>query len=287
MATFKKQKHSRKNNKNKSSRSSRSRKSRDRKNYTNTNRLQYGGVANACTSGTSMSSMLVSNPNANLHNVNPQMPLDNQLFGGYGTQIPLDNMAGGMPGGYCGDEGVGTNHPKTSTFQQYLNKINTQLELPTGGGTHTSYSNTTASSGPGPNIKRFTAVGMPKKRSRTQKGAGFTTDPSEFVGGMPVYKGYDDCCPPTLTNGSLTFGGPNQPVCGFGAIKGGGRSRKRLNTKKRNKHQQGGDFTSIGQSKPAPFNDAFNGPKSIFAYPDDMKSRDFSGKQPVWSPSTI
>ena len=49
----------------------------------------------------------------------------------------------------------------------------------------------------------------------------------------------------------------------------------------------GGDFTSFTSSKPAEYNNAFNGQPSFFKYPDDMMARTFDGKQPVWKPTDL
>jgi len=143
----------------------------------------------------------------------------------------------------------------------------------------------------------------PEQNVGPTKGGGFSTDPGEFIGGMPVYKAYDDCCPPAIVNGQLKFGAPDQAVCGFGAVKGG--SRKRVNgMKKKNSNKQqrktrsrkqrshngtqrGGDWTVATRSKPAMFDEAFNGPASVFAYPDDMSKRTFGETQPNYTPNAI
>jgi len=135
------------------------------------------------------------------------------------------------------------------------------------------------------------------------KGGGFSTDPGEFIGGMPVYKAYDDCCPPAIVNGQLKFGAPDQAVCGFGAVKGGspkrvnGMKKKNSNKQQRktrgrkqrshNGTQRGGDWTVATRSKPAMFDEAFNGPASVFAYPDDMSKRAFGETQPNYTPNAI
>lgn len=157
-------------------------------------------------------------------------------------------------------------------------------------------------------------------------GGGFTTDPSEFIAGLPVYKAYDDCCPPAIVNGGLQFGAPDQPVCGLGAIKGGGRRKHRQqrskkhnrnskkhnrnsrnnknnnrrqatkrnhnnknNNRRHNRTQRGGSdwVYSARQSTPAPMSEAFNGPAGVFKYPDDMMSRSFDESQPNYSVNAI
>ena len=148
-----------------------------------------------------------------------------------------------------------------------------------------------------------------------QSAGGFTTDPSEYIAGLPVYKAYDDCCPPAIINNKLIMGAPDKPVCGLGAIKGGSRryskrasSRKHKHTsrkykssrvskakhssnKRHSRNQKGGamnDFVySSTKSKPAPMTDAFNGPQGIFRYPDNMMSRNFGEVQPNYSVNAI
>ena len=270
MANFRKgEKHSmRKSKKN----TNRSRQSRNLRKH----RTQRGGVSNACTLDASTNGgMLMYNAGANLHNTNPQASLDlDNKYIAYGGPVPLGSniLQGGAS--KCGDEGVGTSNIKSSTFKQYLDNINHKLDLNMGGG-------------------------------------GFTTDPGEFIAGQPVYKGYDDCCPPAIVNGNLKFGAPDQPVCGFGAVRGGSRkTKKEHNTKQHNKKQNskkqnskkhnsksrkqmqmqkqmGGDWNAVGRSKPAVFSDAFNGPKGVFAYPDDMSKRTFDETQPNYSVNAI
>ena len=193
----------------------------------------------------------------------------------YGAKVPLGAEIVG--GAKCGDEGVGTNHPKTETFKQYLEGMNQSLDIAKGG-----------------------------SRNNIQKGAGFTVDPSEFIAGQSVVKAYDDCCPPALVGGKLQFGAPDQPVCGLGAVRGGGRRKSRKSrkgskhhtkrshkrhTKHSRKHhrktQRGGDFTTLHSSKPADYATAFDGPKGVFKYPDDMMDRTFDETQPMWSPKAI
>ena len=135
-------------------------------------------------------------------------------------------------------------------------------------------------------------------------GGGFSTDPSEYIAGLPVYKSYDDCCPPAIVNNQLVMGAPDQSVCGLGAIKGGARrrrktraSRKRSTRRKNTRHsrssrrrhtQRGGDFVySATKSTPAPMSDDFNGPQGVFRYPDDMMSRAFNETQPNYSVNAI
>ena len=270
MANIRKQKQKQKQ-KQSMRKSKQQRKSRSRKNYGNCSdpRIQRGGVSNSCVLDTSMSGgMSRCQPGTNLHNTNPQASLDlDNKFMAYGGTVPLG--ANILQGGAskCGDDGVGTSNPKSETFKQYLNNLNNKLDVAVGGG--------------------------------------FSTDPSEFIAGLPVYKGYDDCCPPAIVGGQLKFGAPDQAVCGFGAVKGGSRkrmnnmnnmkktkkhlSKKQLNKKRSNvqRRQRGGDWTSSTRSKPAVYSEAFNGPKGVFAYPDDMSKRAFDEVQPNYSVNAL
>ena len=212
-------------------------------------------------------------------NVQAVKDLDNltMLYGG--EKVPQGAEIVG--GAKCGDDGVGTSHPKSETFKQYLESMNETLDLAKGG-------------------------------SRcVQKGAGFSVEPGEFIAGQAVVKSYDDCCPPALVGGKLQFGAPDQPVCGLGAVRGGGRRKSRKSRKthhksrktshksrkhhskrhtKRRSHrktQRGGDFTTLHSSKPADYATAFNGPKSVLNYPDNMMERTFDETQPMWSPKAI
>ena len=150
--------------------------------------------------------------------------------------------------------------------------------------------------------------------NKSQNGGGFSTDPSEYIAGLPVYKAYDDCCPPAIVNNQLVMGAPDQSVCGLGAIKGGARRRRRSssrrssrrssknnktarriskhkNVNRRTRRQRGGavgDFVySATKSTPAPMSNAFNGPEGVFRYPDDMMSRTFNEVQPNYSVNAI
>jgi len=244
--------------------------------------LQYGGVSPACVlNGATGTDVLYRDPNVNLHNTNPQASLDlDNKFMNYGGAVPLGNniLQGGSA--KCGDEGLGgSGNGKSETFKQYLDGLTNQ----------------------------YTVGGA----SSTQNGGGFTTDPSEYIAGLPVYRAYDDCCPPAIVNNKLVMGAPGQPVCGLGAVRGGARrhrssSRKHKRSSKNNKknkktsnrhhksrrsnrHQRGGaDFVySSLRSKPAPMADAFNGPAGVFRYPDDMMTRNFGEVQPNYSVNAI
>jgi hypothetical protein len=154
-----------------------------------------------------------------------------------------------------------------------------------------------------PNLTTRPTTSSSSSSSSSLTGGGFSTDPSEYIAGLPVYKAYDDCCPPAIVNNQLVMGAPDQSVCGLGAIKGGARqrrktraSRKRSTRSKNTRHsrsrrrhtQRGGDFVySATKSTPAPMSDAFNGPQGVFRYPDDMMSRTFNETQPNYSVNAI
>lgn len=245
-------------------------------------RTQRGGFSNAGVLNSAR------NGSVNEHNVNPQASADllSKLSGGatmlnnksmeYGQPVPLGNniLQGGSN---CGNEGVGTHTDKPQIFKQYLESLSQKLDETKGGSV--------------PCKQRSSSKSKRGSRSRSQKGAGFSTDPGEFIAGLPVYKSYDDCCPPAIINGQLQFGAPDQSVCGFGAFKGG--SRKRLNTSRKTKKQRthpaqkGGDWNSVGHSKPAEYSTAFNGPSGVFAYPEDMSKRTFDETQPNYSVNAI
>lgn len=151
-----------------------------------------------------------------------------------------------------------------------------------------------------PKLTTIPTISSSSSSSSSLTGGGFSTDPSEYIAGLPVYKSYDDCCPPAIVNNQLVMGAPDQPVCGLGAIKGGARRRRKTrasrkrstrskNTRRSRRHtQRGGDFVySATKSTPAPMSDAFNGPQGVFRYPDDMMSRAFDELQPNYSVNAI
>jgi hypothetical protein len=224
---------------------------------------QRGGNAPACLDKYTAGLAGSSCGTANMHNVNPQASLDN-VVNPYGSSVPLGQALVG--GGNCGNEGSGTNNLKSNTFKQYINNMSKSLDVNLNGG-------------------------------------GYTVDPSKYVAGMPIIGGYDDCCPPAIINKKIVSGGPDQVVCGLGAIRGGGRRRRNKNKSKKNNkhgkrtkinncsksnmHRGGGDFNGATRSKPALYSDAFNGEPSILEYPADMSKRDFSARQPNYGPNAL
>jgi len=258
-------------------------------------RSQRGGMDQSCS---------LSQP-ANIHNTNPQASLDlDGKFNLYGGPVPLGSsiVGGGSVSGTegcstCGDEGVGTSNFKSGTFKNYLEKLNNSYQLPSGGG---GYGDKMQKGGGSCGSDKMQKGGG-SCGDKMQKGAGYSTDPTEFIGGQPVIRGYDDKSPPAIIKGGLVFGTPDKPICGLGAIQGGSRHKKKgkksskrsgkksgkRSGKKSKKLQMGGDFTSFNSSKPAEFATAFDGPKGVFNYPDDMSKREFGEFQPNYSVNAV
>lgn len=241
-------------------------------------KTQKGGVSNSC-----LSKYSTSNGGVRYDAQNPQASLDlDNASMLYGNPIPLGgSIVGG--GDKCGDEGVGTSNFKTEIFKDYLEKLNSNFNISTTGGFN--------------KMQKSNKKNMSRKRGSFQKGSGYVVDPYQMIAGQSVIREYDDASPPAIVGGQMVFGAPDQPVCGFGAVKGGGNkktrkskiksnSKRKSKSKSKRKYQRGGDFISIG-SKPAEYSTAFNGPPSVFKYPDDMSGRTFDETQPVWSPKTI
>lgn len=266
-------------------------------------RVQRGGVSPACVlDGATSTSLLVRNPDVNLHNTNPQASLDlDNKFMSYGGAVPLgSNILQGGASSKCGDEGVGTGYGKSETFKQYLEGLSNQYNIVGGGKSTKNEQNMDAMQLIQDITNTSTTPDLTSEStSEPTVGGGFTTDPSEYIAGLPVYKAYDDCCPPAIVGGDLKFGAPDQPVCGLGAIRGGGRAKNNRN-KKSKKHskraskrshkrvQRGGaDWVYSKSSVPAPYADAFNGAPSVFKYPDDMMGRKFDETQPNYTPNAI
>ena len=314
-----------------------------RRHFSKRNDIQNGGVSPSCVLQSATTNMMGCNPAANLHNINPQASLDlDNKFMSYGGAVPLgNNILQGGASSKCGDEGVGTGYGKSETFKQYLDGLTNQYNLVGGqpdNGFHEPnepYENNTpenevlVNNVPVPNVINQGNIQPANEESdngsvpnvinegietiqqppqfKPLNGGGFTTDPSEYIAGLPVYKAYDDCCPPALVGGKLQFGAPDQPVCGLGAIKGGNRHRKsksKRNSKNSKKHKKqykskknrktntrmhrgGGDWVRATRSNPAPFSEAFNGPAGVFQYPDDMTKRTFDEYQPNYTPNAI
>ena len=242
-------------------------------------KTQRGGVSNACVLDYTNDKAIYSGAGeANAHNLNPQASLDlDNKFMNYGGPIPLEQSGGSN----CGDDGVGTSRPKTESFKQYLKNLDADLTFKGGSncGSHQVKQNGGSNCG---------------SHHVKQNGAGYIVDTSQYVGGQPIYKAYDDNAPPAIIGGQIVSGQPDQPVCGNGALTGGSkkirRNKKSKKSKskksKKSKSQRGGDFVAIG-SKPADFSTAFDGPKGVFNYPDDMMSREFGEKQPNYSVNAI
>ena len=134
-----------------------------------------------------------------------------------------------------------------------------------------------------------------------QSGGGVSTMVEDMVGGQPVYKAYDDCCPPSLIGGTLKFGQPGRPSCGAGMTGGSRKSSKtsKVNkgkknskvrkTRKSNKSgksnkiqkQRGGHYS---RSKPAKYPGAHDTNKSHFG---EVSEKDFTQRQPFFNEMSI
>ena len=266
---------------------------------------QKGGVSNACVLPYAESNINLRGSGnisgADIHNLNPQASydlLDNKTML-YGQAVPLGQTGGNVSKtlNKCGDEGGRTNTIKNTTFKQYLQNLDSQFSLASGG----------------------SSCGSNSGSVNKQKGSGYIVDTSQMIAGNPVYESYPDNNPPVIIGDKIIMGAPDKSVCGNGATRGGHRNSKnsrnsrnshnsskssnksnkskkeKRNTKKSNhnnnnssKYLRGGDgdFVSIG-SKPSTYADAFNGQKGVFKYPDDMKTRDFSETQPNYSANAI
>ena len=148
-------------------------------------------------------------------------------------------------------------------------------------------------------------------RQLGQSGGGVTTLVDEMIAGQPVFKAYDDCCPPSLVGGKLKFGAPGKSTCGSG-MRGGAkkskrssysrRSNKRSQSKESNKRsqsrrsskskgrarkmnrsrkQKGGHYKN---SKPAQYPKAHETTKSHFG---EVTEKDFTQRQPFFNEMSI
>ena len=269
-------------------------------------KLQKGGVSNACVLDYASNNVNLSGNGysvANLHNLNPQasgdLNLDNK-FMLYGGPVPLSQMGGGSK---CGDEGVGSSNPKSNTFKNYITNLDKQLSFTGGYTSRNEHENENENENENERSNNNNNNNNRENRN-TLKGSGYTVDPDCYIAGQPCIGGYDDQNPPALIKGKLVMSGAGaeKQVCGNGATKGGSRKSKRKSKRKssksknnrrskkksnRNKKlQKGGDFLAIG-TKPADYSTAFDGPKGIFQYPDDMSNRQFGESQPNYSVNAI
>lgn len=292
-------------------REKRSRKTKQRK--------MKGGAARSCLSQYTGGVVPSVCGSANVHNTNPQAmgDLDNK-FNLYGGPVPLgENLVGG---GGCGDEGVNTTGIKNSTFKQYVENMSKNLDLQMGGVgdplaaalvSKNGQMHVVKVQGEGPNPlpielgtirgRKPPKYGEPPKEGeegeprepqakKPHSGGGYIVDPSQYIGGMPRIGHYDDCCPPAIVGGKILQAGPDQRVCGLGALPpmtGGKRKHTKKNKSKKSKKsnkQRGGDFTSVGRSKPATMSDAFSGQPSYFDDGVDLSKRHFEEVQPNYGP---
>lgn len=199
-----------------------------------------------------------------------------QLSGGYTKDKDTHKQHMDKPksgGGSCGNEGVGTEKPKSETFKTYLNSLDKKLGMPLSGGSSCG-------------------------NKILQNAGGYTTDPSEYIAGMPVYKGYSDWAAPAIINGSIVSSKGNAPVCGSGAMRGGRKQKQSQNRKhktssktrsksssKTRKYNGRGGYSN--RSKPVDYDSAFNGAKSVFSNPDNMSNKKFDELQPNYSVNAI
>lgn len=244
------------------SKNNKSRNSRKTRNTRKNKRTHRGGAAPSClnqyTSAGSLTGATCGS--ANIHNTNPQAMGDldlNNKFKLYGGPVPLgENLVGGAG---CGDEGSNTYGEKSQTFKQYLDTVSKKLDV------------------------------------SLQSGGGYIVDPSQYIAGQPVIGQYDDCCPPAFIGGKQISAGPDQRVCGLGAVQMGGKARRRNRGSRKSKrsrrtkrsNQRGGDFVGIGRSRPAAFDEAFNGPASYFDDGVDLSKRKFEEVQPNYGVMAI
>jgi hypothetical protein len=201
--------------------------------------------------------------------------LHNNLQASKDLDAVFSKVSGMKGGGSVHPSGCGCSS-KSSDFKGYLNEVKSQL----------------GQSG--------------------QSGGGVSTMVEDMVAGQPVYRSYDDCCPPSLIGGKLNFGQPGRPSCGAG-MAGGARvnktsknSKSRKNRKNRNnkktkkvekvrktrksnkskksnkrQKQRGGHYSN---SKPAKYPNAHETNKSHFG---EVTEKDFSQRQPFFNEMSI
>jgi len=193
---------------------------------------------------------------------------------------PSGAMSGGGSG--CGDEGTNTSY-KTQTFKDLMGQINSNIDN-----------------------------NMTSLNKQYGGGAAFSVNPEQFIAGRPVIVGYDNKLTPAILNGRYvaSSGGPGSSCGQVGGSRRKSKSHRKSKSKskskssrktksksksksrkvsRRSRKQQrgGGDFTSVGSSKPAAYCDAFNGPASDLRDPVTFATRNFAGRQPFWGPDAI
>jgi hypothetical protein len=149
------------------------------------------------------------------------------------------------------------------------------------------------------------------KRQLGQSGGGVSTMVEDMIAGQPVYKSYDDCCPPSLVGGKLKFGAPGKSTCGSGMRGGAKKSRKssksrrssksskssksnkrsqsrrsskskgRAHKMNKSRKQKGGHYKN---SKPSHYPKAHETTKSHFG---EVTEKDFSQRQPFFNEMSI
>ena len=166
----------------------------------------------------------------------------------------------------------------------------------------------------------------PGPAETTQNGGGWTIDLANTIDKFPTYQRYDDEAPPVILNGKTYLSNSCQSQCGAGKIslykvkkmsvkklnhksKPKTKSNKMTKTKrhhnlkmrksksksksksrsKSSKHQKGGESAPASLTTNFP-SDSLNIGGNVGQLSDfstDMMTKDFNGKQPIWSPKTI
>jgi hypothetical protein len=204
-------------------------------------------------------------------NMQASKDLDNHTML-YGNAVPLGNaIVGG--GSKCGDDGVGTGHPKTETFKQYLESMDKQL----GGGFSPDPAEYIAGN---PVIKGYDDC-----------------CPPAIVGGKLMFGAPDQplCGQGAVRGGARKAKGKSKKTKKHSRRSHRHSRRSHRHSRRSHRHsrrshrraQRGGDFTSLHSSKPADYATAFNGPMGVFRYPDDMKEREFGEHQPNYGVKAI
>ena len=155
----------------------------------------------------------------------------------------------------------------------------------------------------------------------SQNGGGWTIDLAHTIDKLPTYQRYDDEAPPVILNGKTYLSNSCQSQCGAGKIslykvkkmsvkklnhksKPKAKSHKMTKTKRRHnlkmrksksksksksKRQRGGESVPASLTTNFP-SDSLNIGGNVGQLSDfstDMMTKDFSGKQPIWSPKTM
>jgi hypothetical protein len=255
---------------NKSKKTSRNSKKRlNKSNKRSKSNKQKGGISPSCITSPNLSKyMQTSCSSVNLHNTNPEA--NYKLINGTGA---LPNMKGGFKSS------------SPLTFTDYLTNVSDEING--GGNTVNSNFDTT-------NLE----TNMAKADGFPQSGgSGFSINPEEIIGGLPGRAKYDSCCQPALKNGTLMQGKGTQALCGSQMGGKKKKHKKKSRSIKNKKHKKtkkayrkhmaklkkGKKGKTLKGGNPAKY--PFNGDDSNFN--DNMLTRKFDGKQPLWSVDNI